>query len=63
MSRERFNGSFINQDQKQQAGGERPRRLIEWRHKMHERLVFLLLMIVFLTIKVKVVVSIMVKKR
>jgi hypothetical protein len=58
-----LNGSFINGDQKQQAGGDRPRRLIERRNKMTHGLVLLPLMIVFLTIEVKVIVRIIVKRR
>jgi hypothetical protein len=53
----------INWHQNQQAGEDGPRRLIERRYKMPERLVFLSLMIVILTAKVKIVVSIIVKKR
>jgi hypothetical protein len=44
--------------QKQRAGGERPRRLIEWRYKMGKRLVLLPRIIGILTIKVKVIVRV-----
>ena len=59
----RLNGSFIYRDQKQQAGEEWPRRLIERRNKMTQGLVLLPLIIVFLTIEVKLAVRITVKKR
>jgi hypothetical protein len=59
----RIKHSFTGWVQSRKAGGEWPHRLIERRHKMHERLVFLSLMIVMVTAKVKVVIKLIVGKR
>jgi hypothetical protein len=60
----RFNFSFTNWDQKQQAGEDRPRRLIERRNRMHTtHLVFLSLMIVILVVEVKIVIKVIFRKR
>jgi hypothetical protein len=47
----------------EKPAGNWPRRLIEGGNKMADHLVFLLLMIVIVTTKVKIVVKVMVKKQ